>query len=237
MITEKSHTRWVARHRRSSKVAGVLAGACALALATASVAGACAQGGQSDSFSHSSQNSEAAAWTQWSFDLPTADNPLADPTICTPDEQGPVWFLPAASDVNQQTTCSIPEGKWLVLTPGGTIETQDNPTDSASVLRAEAKAATDDIGEVDVTVDGNPLRHLDRTRTTSIQTLELPADNILGLPAGPALTASDLYLVELPPLPVGQHVITEFARYDTGVNAGWTPGRTLQITVTPNRHH
>jgi hypothetical protein len=56
-----------------------------------------------------------AQWWQWAFSIPTAQNPIADPTggSCMIGQRGSVWFLAGNFGGTNKRTCSVPEGTTL----------------------------------------------------------------------------------------------------------------------------
>jgi hypothetical protein len=175
---------------------------------------------------------EAAAWTRWAFGTPTPGSSIADPANCNVAQQGYLRFLAPATDTGQSTACTIPAGSALVVSPGGGVATRAGGDGSTiRQLLQVASATADDITGVSVTLDGVPIT-APRLRAPVPFVLRLPADNVLGAPAGITAAAVDGFFVTLRNLSVGHHVVTVS---DTFISDGSTLSLTADVTVTRMR--
>ena len=177
----------------------------------------------------------AAKWWKWAASFPVDTNPIADETgeLCDIGQSGPVWFLAGtlgATGVKRE--CTIPAGKalfypvinaawvdapgdealsdeevrWIVttMTGGGDLGCQ-----ISSTLGTISSPTLGDWGlgyeqSAPVTTLGRPIV---RAQSPKVR-VDLPADNIFGVPAGvnDRLIAEG-YWVMLPPLKPGEHVL------------------------------
>lgn len=143
-------------------------------------------------------------WSRWAFATPTPQNPTADPANCDIGQDGPALLLPPANGTNLEASCTAAEGQGLVAVVGGVIYTADEG-DNARQTLDKARAIADDLIRSKITIDGQPGPDVTRFRRAAAFTLDLPADNILGVPAGPTLSAFDGHLLVLQPLAAGVH--------------------------------
>jgi hypothetical protein len=176
----------------------------------------------------------SARWWQWFWATSTADAPTLDPTgvMAGEGQSGPVWFLtwPLTEPFTVVREITVPAGKALLfpatnhdslfdLPPGATLDER----------RKAAEAIFDWIFATSASVDGVPIKDLTSYKAVSpAYNVELPANNIFGLPAGkygPTFSAG--YYVLLKPLPVGRHTV-EFA-----FQFYWPPaGQVLSLSTT-----
>ena len=157
----------------------------------------------------SSYRAWAADWFSWVAETPTPQNPFVDPDNCGPFNSHKVWFLGASTGGFVQAHCTIPQGKALLISPAGDF--CSGGTDNlftSSELRACARGKTSELEGVRVTIDGCKVPHIGRfylvTRKFSV---DLPLDNIFGLPEGSAPAAVGGVFVIIKPLSVGHHTI------------------------------
>ncbi len=173
----------------------------------------------------------AADWLEWILETPSAENPLAHPEKCGPGESQKVWFLPASILGPIDTSCTLPTGKGILVSPAGAL-CSPIVGDPADNLVAPCLAAARQFTTVRVTLDGRDLRSEKRYLVVSrIVDLSIPTDNPFGLPAqeAPAVVVGEFLLFR--PLPPGEHTITLF-----GQIPGSEPATaTFHITVTPSR--
>jgi hypothetical protein len=158
---------------------------------------------------------EWAAWSwQWGVSLPPVVNPGEDQSgeRCGYGQSGPVFFM-AANVPSYTITCVVPEGTAIFVGLGSVgCSTVEPPPffgrDEAS-LRACAAAAMDGVTYLRATVDGQRVPDPERYRYSSPPfTLNIPEDNILGAPAGVALSVADGYGFIIAPPPPGEYEIT-----------------------------
>jgi len=191
----------------------------------------------------------AAAWWQWAFSIPAADNPLLVDTLgagdlCNVDQPKKVFFLGGVFNQSHSAkrACTISPGTTLFF-PILNFEDDnylcipDNPDRPVSDLRGEVKAIIDTATNLALEVDGTPV-DLSRNRFTSpVFAVTLPADNLLqhvdcpdALPGTYKPVVDDGYYVALHPLPPGKHTI-HF--HGTLPDFGFTLDITYHLTVEP----
>ena len=99
-----------------------------------------------------------------------------------------MWFVPHTFFGNTlSTSCTVPTGTWLLATGGGVecSEAEGNGTTEAQ-LRACVESFLPLFLNVRITVDGRDVQNVDRYLFVGgLYTLNLPADNIVGVAAGP----------------------------------------------------
>jgi len=64
-----------------------------------------------------SQGEWGARWWEWVMSFPADNNPVGDATgaLCADNQGGPAWFLAGTFGGNAERSCTIPEGKALVV--------------------------------------------------------------------------------------------------------------------------
>ena len=189
----------------------------------------------------------AAAWWQWAFAIPAADNPLLVDTLaagdlCDVDQPKKVFFLGGVFNESHSAkrACTISPGTTLFF-PILNFENdnylciEDNDL-SVSELRDQVKAIIDTATNLALEVDGRAV-DLSRNRFTSpVFAVTLPADNLLqavgcsdALPGTYKPVVDDGYYVALHPLPPGKHTI-HF--HGTLPDFGFTLDITYHLTVS-----
>ncbi|MFQ5878314.1 MAG: hypothetical protein ACE5JH_11640 [Acidobacteriota bacterium] len=168
----------------------------------------------------------SAAWWQWAFALPVEGHPLVDETgaQCGAGQAGNVWFLGGVfneSGTAVRTECTIPAGKALFF-PILNVECSnaEGDGDSYTSLGACTEFFMGGATGLKLSIDGVQVEDLlDRFRVKSgTFGFTLPADNLLGAPAGtcfsdgdgscePYLSVSEGVYVMLAPLSPGAHTI------------------------------
>ena len=163
----------------------------------------------------------ATRWWQWAFETPASENPLTDTTgqFGAVNQSGRVWFLAGNPGGTTVRTITVPSGKALFFPIVNVFDAEDGiaaggvklflvpqPVQIAQTFVANVIATATGLS---CEVDGSPVpitaANLEQSTPFS---LHLPADNILGVPAGVYFPAVDSgYYVLLPPLPAGQHTI------------------------------
>ena len=164
----------------------------------------------------------ATRWWQWALETPASENPLTDTTgqfAAVSQPNGPVWFLAGNTGGATVRTFTVPAGKALffpivnffdvedgTIKGGGVFFLVPHPVQTAQTFVATVIAtATGLSAEVDGTPISITAANLEQSTPFSLQ---LPADNILGVPVGAYFPAIDSgYYVLLPPLSAGQHTI------------------------------
>jgi hypothetical protein len=164
----------------------------------------------------------AAKWWEWALETPAYENPLTDTTgqfAGVNQPKGPVWFLAGNTGGATVRTFTVPAGKALffpivnvfdvedaTIKGGGVFFLVPHPVQTAQAFVAAVIATATGLS---AEVDGTPIpiTTADLEQSTPFS-LQLPADNILGVPAGAYFPAIDSgYYVLLRPLSVGQHTI------------------------------
>ena len=160
----------------------------------------------------------AARWWQWAYSLPADDTHplLADGVMdCSPGQKGKVWFLGgnlAGSEANRE--CEVPAGKALFF-PIINIVCSEWTGDDDPLGCAESPGVPPGaefiMNPLSATIDGKPVRKLDRFLVVSQETFDLgplPDPAIWGAPPGEETQgATRGYYLLLPPLSKGEHVI------------------------------
>jgi hypothetical protein len=163
----------------------------------------------------------ATSWWQWALETPASENPLTDTTgqFAAVNQSGRVWFLAGNPGGTTVRTVTVPSGKALffpivnvfdaedgILIGGGRLFSIPRPVQVAQMFVSSVIATATGLS---CEVDGSPFpittANLEQSTPFS---LHLPADNILGVPAGVYYPAVDSgYYVLLSPLSAGQHTI------------------------------
>lgn len=157
-----------------------------------------------------------AAWWQWAFSLPVDQSPLFDENgSCVHGangQSGKVWYLAGVFNVSgrAERNCTIPTGKMLFF-PIINIEcdTLTPPTldGDEATLRACARQYgifSNLVAEVDGVAIENLEGYIAETPRFAIN---LPENNILGLPAGSGSGVSKGASLMLAPLSKGKHTV------------------------------
>jgi len=152
----------------------------------------------------------AADWTDWGLSIPTAENPFLDPDgrFCQVDQLPPVFFLGNNFGGSTVRHCNVPPGQSILFSPAGTLCVLHIDADTEEECRASIEEVLQLITNVAADVDGQPLQDLQSYRVISgLFSLNLPSDNIFGLPPGQYQAVAGGYFVMHTPLSAGQHVI------------------------------
>ena len=163
----------------------------------------------------------ATSWWQWALETPASENPLTDTTgqFAAVNQSGRVWFLAGNPGGTTVRTITVASGKALFFPIVNFFDAEDGivvggwrlflvprPIQVAQMFVSSVIATATGLS---CEVDGNPLpittANLEQSTPFS---LHLPADNILGVPAGVYYPAVDSgYYVLLRPLSAGPHTI------------------------------
>ena len=163
----------------------------------------------------------ATSWWQWVFETPASENPLTDTTgqFAAVNQSGRVWFLAGNAGGTTVRTITVPSGKALFFPIVNVFDVEDaiiaggvklflvpKPVQVAQTFVSNVIATATGLS---CEVDGSPVpitaANLEQSTPFS---LHLPADNILGVPAGVYYPAVDSgYYVLLPPMSAGQHTV------------------------------
>ncbi|MGY1782602.1 hypothetical protein [Geodermatophilus sp. SYSU D01036] len=142
------------------------------------------------------------------LETPVPENPLATGDPWCIDLGGHV-VAPFTLNPDVPPTCTVPTGTWIFV-PAMTIEcsTVEPPPFSGSneaELRDCARAVAVEGSTLTVTVDGRPLPLT--LVETPLLTIDLPEDNVLGVPPRQALSVGAGFVALVHPLPPGTHQI------------------------------
>jgi hypothetical protein len=190
-----------------------------------------------------------AKFFQWAWSIPASNNPTIpgnEDKIATGQPKH-LWFLATISfgtgPVEQHFT--VPEGTGLYVTVYD-VEWDNilciDPDEHHTVpeLRDIAKSLVDQARDIRVELDGSRIENVTRYRSTSpVFYSRVAEDDLFGCTDEPAgiygPMVSDGYVLILPPLPVGEHLITE--RYKLVDGGTVTPvNTTWHITVKGEEH-
>ncbi len=156
------------------------------------------------------------AFNHWAFATPADTNPLLA-VRCEPSPLDPrIWFLPVSLGDESETTCEVPRGAFLVLTPGGWECSSIEPEPFFGADEEELQECVDDgfdlLSYVEVTFNGKTTTDLDAyVVTTEVDTL--PANNLLGPDAG--LTLDKGYYLIINPLSPGTHTLRAYDEFES----------------------
>jgi hypothetical protein len=181
---------------------------------------------------------QAKFW-QWAWSIPASDNPTIpgnEDKIATGQPKR-LWFLATISlgaPVEQHFT--IPEGTALYVTVYD-VEWDNilcfDPDEHNTVreLRDIARSLVDEARDIRVELDGRRIENVTQYRSTSpVFYSKVAEDDLFGCTDEPAGTygpmVSDGYVLIFPPLPTGEHLITERYKVVDGatvtlVNTTW----------------
>jgi hypothetical protein len=185
----------------------------------------------------------SAQWWQLVLSVPTTVNPVADATgdNCMVGERGPIWFLYGTFGASSAVrTCAIPEGKFLFFPVINNVQVntpnicgQTGALTTAQIRQNIAPLINDAKG-LSVTVDGQPIRQVERVKSVPFA-VSLPIDNIFVGPCGgdspPGVfspAADDGYYALVPALRAGTHTLRILASSD-----GFSLDVTYHLTVVP----
>jgi hypothetical protein len=150
-----------------------------------------------------------ARFWQWLYSFTADQHPRENytPEKCAIGQNEQMWFLEAPLSGKQERTCTIPVGMpILAAILNGQCDTSDSTLHTDEDIR---KCATEgnDYGVISGTLDGVPLKNLDKYRTDSgFYNITHVADNIYDLPAGgPYKAFTNGYFVILEPPTPGKH--------------------------------
>jgi hypothetical protein len=182
-------------------------------------------------------------WWQWIYHIPAEQNPFVTPDAdCQVNQAGPVFFLPTVIDPGGAATversCSLPEGKALLVTPGATLNDFPCPFPGFEpppgvplydFLKDGIASIVSSVTTIDITIDGVPVPVPFAHRTQSPHLFEVDGDASLQSVLDPCITGtpqpaySDGYFVMLKPLSRGSHELAVRAidTHGTDVTVNW----------------
>jgi hypothetical protein len=181
----------------------------------------------------------ARQW-RWLFSLPATGHPGFDETGADAGkgQSGPVWFLLSVFNATGSATrtITVPEGTALFfpIADNECSDVEAPPFYGADNAARRTCAQAFHYTGIAAELDGTALRGLEDHRVTSPPfSFTVPADNLLGVPAGTEVrSVSDGYFVMLKPLARGWH---DLHFTGTIVEFGATINLTYRIRVVP-RH-
>ena len=177
----------------------------------------------------------SALWWQYALSFPVATSPFFDTTgaNCGAGQSRPqrVFFLVGSlnSDPVQRDQCVAPAGKALFFPMINRVDVNvDHQTPRE--LRQEIKPILDAAHDLFATIDEVQVANPRAFRSQSaVFRLNLPDDNLFGLPAGTYRPAvADGYYVLVAPLAPGRHTITFGGVDGTGLSQHITYHLTVQ---------
>ncbi|HVI59903.1 MAG TPA: hypothetical protein VM619_13665 [Luteimonas sp.] len=162
-------------------------------------------------------------WWQWINRLPPGVRAYQDPTgaQCALNQSGEVWFLAGTDGTGDAARhCRMPAGKHVFFPVINMIaHSMPGKPVSCGDATAVVRANNDHLGEVEVTIDGVVVRHVELHRLVSPRCFD-------AFPSAPYLkkaqswypAATDGYWLMLQPLQPGMHLVSVKARYDNPGN-------------------
>src|SRR4030095_2202462 len=139
----------------------------------------------------------ATSWWQWALETPASENPLTDTTgqFAAVNQSGPVWFLAGNLGGTTVRTITVPSGKALFFPIVNVFDVEDAiiaggvklflVPKPVEVAQACVPNIIPTATGLSCELDGSPVpitaANLEQSTPFS---LHLPADNILGVPAG-----------------------------------------------------
>jgi hypothetical protein len=155
----------------------------------------------------------AAAWWQWAYSIPTAQNPITDTTgefSALGLQDGPVFFLAGNYGGVTVRECTVPAGKGLLfpLLNQSWVQFPSDPPFTIEELRSIIAPLVDNP-TLSCEIDGQPVSNLLAYREQSaVFSVTVPPGNLLGLDPGTyAPCLDDGYYLMLAPLSRGQHTL------------------------------
>jgi len=190
----------------------------------------------------------AENWWRWELGIPAAENPLLSPTAdCSVNQSGPVFFIPPVTvgSTNRVRNCTIEHGKAIAVLLSSVLNDYPCPDPTFQpapgqslfdFLLAGAVAGNGDIAEIDVTLDGQPLKDMLDYHFASERLMFFKGDLSLQSSVDSCITgnfqpaAVDAYLILFKPLRPGHHTIVRTIITTRGTVTGPT---TTEIDVLP----
>jgi len=186
----------------------------------------------------------SAQWWEWAISIPTAYNPMIDPTgaNCVVGQRGDLWFLAGVWSAGPVTrTCSLPEDKMLFFPVVNYVNINSpnvcgqGPANlSVKDMRAWSASYINGITSVSVQLDDKAV-NAQRVQSVVFAVVE-PVDNVFVQPCNgdsPAGVYSpavdDGYYVAVDPLKPGNHTLHFQAQYQGAT----VQDATYLLTVVP----
>jgi len=170
----------------------------------------------SDAYGHT-YGGWSAEWWQWYLSIPTGAPHPAIGGDCGEGQSGKVFHLAADFTGSEGIPCTVPTGKAVLFAMANiecsTVEAPPFFGANEEALRDCATCWADliDVSSLQASLDGEALADLGSYRAASpLFTFAYPADNIFGIPGGPATgdAVSDGYWALLNPLSAGVHALS-----------------------------
>jgi hypothetical protein len=171
----------------------------------------------------------ATAYTLWAFGTSAEVNPVLD-VRCERSPLDPrIYFLPVSLGGEYVSTCKVPPGTFLVLTPGFIECSSIEPAPFFGAEENALRQCVDDfflqLDYAEVILDGQPVTNLDEYALTT-RPVTLPPNNLLNTESG--LSLSKGYFLVAPPLSRGTHTLR---LYDEFQSFNFQAGITITIVV------
>jgi hypothetical protein len=146
-------------------------------------------------------------------------NPLVNPRCEQSTIDPHIWFVTVSLGGEQLVTCDIPQGSFLVVTPGlyECSEAEGNGSTEAELLACVEEGFTS-ITRAEVILDGEAANLGDYLLTTLFDVV--PPNNLFGPSATPTLSKG--YFLVTTPLSRGTHTLRTFDEFSDGFSAGTT---------------
>ena len=194
----------------------------------------------------------AESWWRWELSIPSAENPLFSANFdCSTHQDGPVFFIPpvAVGSQNLVRSCTVEHGKALAFSLSTVLNDYPCPDPTFQpapgqslfdFLLAGAMAGNADVAEIDVTLDGEPLKDILAYHFQSKDLMFFKGDLSLQSTLDSCLTggvqpaAVDAFFILVKPLSPGHHTITRRVVTTTGRVTGPT---TTELEVLGEHGH
>jgi hypothetical protein len=173
-------------------------------------------------------------WEIWALATPTPTNPLAQAKRCQapPQPFTKVWLLSTWGGGKITITCTIPAGRALFVPLVVNTLVENEKLDTFAKLRSQARTVFNDTKALRVTIDGAPIASPTAYRaTTRDLTLAVPADNILGVPAGKVKAMGAGYALLVTGLTPGKHEIVVSATIKPKGRPAFESGQRYRLTI------
>lgn len=171
----------------------------------------------------------ASAFTLWAFGTSAEVNPI----VAGRCERSPInphiWFLPVSLGGESVSTCQVPPGAFLVVTPGfiecSNIEPEPFFGADEIALTGCVDSWFDLLNRADVILDGRLVENLEDYALTTLP-VTLPSNNLISTESG--LSLSKGYFLLMSPLSRGTHTLRLYDEFET---LGFQAGITITIVV------
>lgn len=171
----------------------------------------------------------ASAWSLWAWGSSPSDSPLLE-VRCEQSPLDPrIWFLPVSLGGEDENTCDVPQGAFLVMLAGGGECSDAEPAPWHGGNEAELIDCVDQgfdlVTYAEVTAGGKTTTNLSGyVVTTSVITL--PADNLFS--SDPTISMTKGIFLVVAPLSRGTHTLRAYDEFDS---ISFTAGITYTINV------